>query len=242
MDRQTITMIAEVIDVYPDGLMVMDKQNGQTVQVHAQDIECFSPGEWVCILYNGQMTHSIPPQITALSIESLHDAPPMPAGAPLTYEPSVPAAAAPTRNQEIYTNSTQRWDAVSPRTSETPVSPLASNITQPSANNNAAPLAESNSLTQPIPAPESVPYPNPDLILAPSEEYEEPPFEVRGVIVQKGPDFFIIRNRQYGLLRINYEYAHHFCVRQRVLVKYYISTLSQPPQIPAIDVIPICGT
>ena len=61
MDRQTITMIAEVIDVYPDGLMVMDKQNGQTVQVHAQDIECFSPGEWVCILYNGQMTHSIPP-------------------------------------------------------------------------------------------------------------------------------------------------------------------------------------
>ncbi|MCI8589264.1 MAG: hypothetical protein HFE77_00895 [Clostridiales bacterium] len=239
MDRQTITMIAEVIEAYPDGLMVMDKQSGQTIQVHAKDIECFSQGEWICILYNGQMTHSIPPQITAISIESLHDAPPMPVSTPLSNDPRAQTTSAPIQNNEIYVNSTDRWDAVNPMGLERSTA-QPNMVNNPSgANNRTAP---DTTPTYPTSIAEvTPPRPNPDLTFVPNETFDGPPFEMRGIIVQKGPDFFIIRNRQYNFVRINYEYAHHFCVRQRVIVKYYISTLSQPPQIPAVDVIPICG-
>lgn len=59
------TMCAEVRQVCPCKLLVCDCSTGQDVLVHTADACCFSCGDCVCIYFNGVMTKSIPPQITA---------------------------------------------------------------------------------------------------------------------------------------------------------------------------------
>ena len=59
------TMHAAVLRVCPCQLLVCDHDTSQEVLVHTPKACCFSVGEQICIEYNGIMTRSIPPQITA---------------------------------------------------------------------------------------------------------------------------------------------------------------------------------
>ena len=63
-----MTMKATVLQVQNNALLVCDQSNGQEVLVHTSQARCFCPGDRICIQYNGVMTLSIPPQISAESI------------------------------------------------------------------------------------------------------------------------------------------------------------------------------
>lgn len=63
------TMIARVIEVGCCRLLVCDCDTNQEVVVHTDRARCFSCGDRVCIHYSGIMTMSLPPQITACTIE-----------------------------------------------------------------------------------------------------------------------------------------------------------------------------
>lgn len=62
------TMVASVISVECCSLLVCDHCTRQQVLVHTDEACCFSCGDCVCIHYNGAMTMSVPPQITATCI------------------------------------------------------------------------------------------------------------------------------------------------------------------------------
>jgi len=62
---------ATVIEVNPRNLLVNDHQTGNEIMVHSQKSGNFSIGDHIKITHNGQMTRSIPPQISAISIERL---------------------------------------------------------------------------------------------------------------------------------------------------------------------------
>lgn len=66
--QETVTMTAKILRVCPCELLVCDLCASQEVLVHAPEACCFRPGQRVCITYNGAMTASLPPQITAQSI------------------------------------------------------------------------------------------------------------------------------------------------------------------------------
>ena len=59
------TMKATVIHVRHTGLTVFDHKTRQEVIVHADNTCRFHPGDRICIEYNGIMTLSLPPQISA---------------------------------------------------------------------------------------------------------------------------------------------------------------------------------
>lgn len=59
------TMCATVMQVDPQNMLVCDHSTNQEVLVHTEDACRFSQGNRVCIHFNGIMTMSIPPQITA---------------------------------------------------------------------------------------------------------------------------------------------------------------------------------
>lgn len=66
-----MTMCATVLEVGNCQLLVRDHSTGQEVVVNT-DMACrFCVGDRVCIEYNGIMTRSIPPQITAQCITKL---------------------------------------------------------------------------------------------------------------------------------------------------------------------------
>ena len=58
---------ATVLDVNPDSLFVRDN-SGQEILVYAQNAQQFAPGDYVRIIYNGAMTLSLPPQISAIFV------------------------------------------------------------------------------------------------------------------------------------------------------------------------------
>lgn len=61
-------MVATVLSVQRGNLLVFDFANRQQVQVNTNTAFHFCPGDLVRIRYNGAMTMSIPPQISATSI------------------------------------------------------------------------------------------------------------------------------------------------------------------------------
>jgi len=63
-----ITMYATVLQVHPQNLLVCNHSTDHEVLVHAANACRFSEGNCVCIHFNGIMTASIPPQITASCI------------------------------------------------------------------------------------------------------------------------------------------------------------------------------
>lgn len=64
----TATMIATVTQVGCCTLLVCDHCTSQEVLVHTDSARCFSCGACICIHYNGVMTASNPPQISATCI------------------------------------------------------------------------------------------------------------------------------------------------------------------------------
>ena len=59
------TMCAVVCQVQDGSLLVCDQSNCQQVQVNTSCANCYSAGDHICTHYNGAMTASIPPQISA---------------------------------------------------------------------------------------------------------------------------------------------------------------------------------
>lgn len=137
---------ATVLETSRNNLLVRDAATGEEILVHTPNAQFFSPGDTVRIVFDGRMTLSIPPQITATSIQR-------------TGGGGTPSGAS----------------------------------------------------------------------------------EMRAVILQKGNRFLIVRNLQDNVqYRVNYNMAHHFCVRQRVNIQYDTLTLTSPPTINAVDITPIC--
>ena len=66
MDQEI--MQARVLRVQRDKLLVRDCRTGQNVQVNTNRARRFRVGQRVIIQYNGAMTMSIPPQISAIDI------------------------------------------------------------------------------------------------------------------------------------------------------------------------------
>lgn len=60
-----MNMCAVVLEVERCSLLVCDCCTHRKVVVHTPCACCFCVGDCVCIRYNGSMTMSIPPQITA---------------------------------------------------------------------------------------------------------------------------------------------------------------------------------
>lgn len=75
-------MNATVIRSDPDSLLVRDLSNGNEVKVWTRNARNFSPGETIRITFNGAMTRSIPPQITAISIQRIPTPTPPPQSKP----------------------------------------------------------------------------------------------------------------------------------------------------------------
>lgn len=65
------TMHAVVRQVGCDHLLVCNCETNQEVLVYTDSACCFRPCDHVCICFNGVMTMSIPPQITAESIKKM---------------------------------------------------------------------------------------------------------------------------------------------------------------------------
>lgn len=60
-----MTMCATLVEVQGDSLLVCDRATGQEVVVHTPCTCRFRAGDLLRIQYNGAMTMSIPPQISA---------------------------------------------------------------------------------------------------------------------------------------------------------------------------------
>lgn len=66
-----MTINATVLRVFDDRLLVRDLSNNEEIMVNFRNARRFSPGDFVKITFNGQMTPSIPPQIAATSIQRI---------------------------------------------------------------------------------------------------------------------------------------------------------------------------
>lgn len=70
---------------------------------------------------------------------------------------------------------------------------------------------------------------------------QEGPTEMRALVLQRRRNSLLVRdmsnNRQ---TLVNFNAAHHFCTGQRIVVQYDTIRLSNPPEIDAIDIIPVC--
>lgn len=71
-------MDAIVISIDPRGLLVRDSATGNEVFVNFGNPRLFSPGDAIRITFNGIMTNSLPPQISASSIARIPQAQPAP--------------------------------------------------------------------------------------------------------------------------------------------------------------------
>ena len=69
--HETVTMKARVLRVGCCQLLVCDLCGCQEVLVHTDRACCFRVGQCICIEYNGAMTMSIPPQISAECIQQI---------------------------------------------------------------------------------------------------------------------------------------------------------------------------
>lgn len=65
------TLTVQVLDTRCGALLCCDCENGQQVQVNTDDACSYSVGDRLCVYYDGTMTKSLPPQITATSIRLL---------------------------------------------------------------------------------------------------------------------------------------------------------------------------
>lgn len=63
-----MTMSAVVVSVQSGSLLVIDFSTRQQVRVNTREASRFRPGDILRIRYNGAMTMSVPPQISATSI------------------------------------------------------------------------------------------------------------------------------------------------------------------------------
>lgn len=142
-------MNATVIQTNPRNLLVRDLETGDEISVHFPNASRFAAGNHVSITFDGKMTRSIPPQITAISIQRIHPPTPLP--------------------------------------------------------------------------PQSIPT------------------ETRAVVLRKGQGFLLVRGTQDNKqMRVNTPHTNHFCVGQRIIVRYDTIKMNNPPEVSAIEITPVC--
>lgn len=162
-----MVMLAMVLSVESGSLLVRDLNTNQEVRVNTNDARRFSQGDRIAILYSGAMTRSIPPQISAISIQKL------PAG-------------------------------IAPAPPITPTPPIT-------------------------PAPPIAPAP---------PAYRE----MNAIVVQKSDNALLVRNLDSNTIYlINSPYSRFFCLGQRIIVRYNSITMTNPPEIHAVDILPVCS-
>lgn len=137
-------MTATVIRQDSGSLRVRDEQTNQDVLVMFRGNQRFAPGERVRITFNGAMTPSIPPRITATSIQRVRD---------------------------------------------------------------------------PVP---------------------QVPREIRAIILQRRQNSLVVRDANNRRMNVNYAFAHHFCVGQRVIIRHNSIIMNNPVEVNATDIRPVC--
>jgi len=146
-----MVMLAIVLSVGVGNLLVRDLSNNQEVRVNTRDARRFAPRDRIAILYNGAMTASIPPQISAISIQRL----------------SGGTGPAP------------------------PVNPWT---------------------------------------------------EMNARIIQRRGNALLVTNLDDGSrYLVNSPYNRFFCIGQTILVRYDRIRLGNPPEVDAVDILPVCG-
>lgn len=158
-----MVMTATVLRVNAQSLLVRDEATGQQVLVNTSNTGRFSVGDRVVIFYTGPMTASIPPQITAVTVQTI-GRPPLRPG---VIFPIVP-----------------------------PIGTL------------------------------------PPVVR---------PGEMRGTVRHVGENFLLFRNAVTNQdLRVEYDYARHFCVGQNIIVSFDPRLNTNPNRIFASDINPVC--
>ncbi len=66
--RRGAKVCGEILSIGQGNFLLADSEGGE-IQVNFQNAFTFAPGDAVCVLYNGRMTRSIPPQITGIVVE-----------------------------------------------------------------------------------------------------------------------------------------------------------------------------
>lgn len=156
-----MVMLAIVLRVDPGSLLVRDVSNNQEVRVNTRESQRFSQGDRVAIFYNGAMTASIPPQISAISIQKLP-------GGIFPTPPAAPTAPTP------------------------PITPAYT--------------------------------------------------EMNALVVQKGDNTLLVNNLDTNTLYlVNSSYSRFFCVGQRIIVRYNRIRMTNPPEVDAVDILPVCA-
>ena len=152
-----MVMTGMVLRVNARSMLVRDLNNGQQVLVNFGNARSFRVGDTVRIAYNGAMTFSVPPQITATSVTRM----------------------------------------MQPQQGNRPQGPMR------------PPMQQS---------------------------------EIRRAqVLQVGRGSLTVRNPANNQnVVVNYPYAHHFCVRQRVNIFFNAITLTNPAQVSATDITPVC--
>lgn len=156
-----MVMIATVLSVGDGFLLVRNLSNNQEVRVNTRDAQRFARGDQIAIFYNGAMTASIPPQISAISIQKI----------PSGILPNIPTPPAP------------------PTTPTTPA-------------------------------------------------YTE----MNAIVVQKRDNALLVNNLDTNTLYlVNSSYSRFFCVGQRIIVRYDRIRMTNPPEVDAVDILPVCS-
>ena len=64
--------------------------------------------------------------------------------------------------------------------------------------------------------------------------------EITGVVVDIGATTLVVRDNTNRRLSVNYEHALHFCVGQRVRIRFREMIQGNPVRINAQEVFPVC--
>ena len=227
-----MTMNATVLRVDPNGLLVRDASTGNQVFVNFRNTGAFRVGDAVRITFNGVMTRSIPPQITATAIQRVSPAPPpRPTPPPPPVRPTTMNATvlrvepngllvrdASTGNQ-VFVNFRNTGGF---RPGDTVRIAYNGVMTR-----SIPPQITATSIQRVSPAPPPRPTPPP------------PPFlSFNAVVLRVEPNRLIVRDTARNIqTTVNYPFARHFCPGQRVSVRYRAAFGNT---VTATDVIPEC--
>lgn len=91
----------------------------------------------------------------------------------------------------------------------------------------------------PPPNPPRPPQIQPPLLPTPPQQ--SVPAETRAIVTQRGREFLMVRDLQNNRqMRVNFVHAQYFCVGQRIIIRHDTIIMNNPPEINAIEIIPLC--
>jgi len=73
------------------------------------------------------------------------------------------------------------------------------------------------------------------------EEPQPEAAELSAIVLRRSRKSLLVRDMQNNAqIRVNYAYAYHFCIGQQIVVRYETIRLSNPAEVEAIDIMPVC--